>query len=274
MPLEGENQGVERVSAILHAFRMAERGGLRLIDVATYTGLNKSTVFRLLRALVGVRLLEHDEETGLFYLGFDLFLLGSVASARFGILEMGREHLMRLSARTHDTVYLSARSGLEAVCIDRCVGSFPIKVLTLGIGDRRPLGVGAGSLAILASLPDEEVDSIVEANSIQFQRFKSFSRSKMFEMVLESRRNGFAFNDGRIIPQMSAVAVPVIGRNDRPIAALSVAALTERMKPRRRDTIVRWLKTEAKMLSGRLKDLTNGMPDPMMHKLLSKEADD
>jgi DNA-binding IclR family transcriptional regulator len=35
-------------------------------------------------------------------------------------------------------------------------GSFPIRTLVLDVGNRRPLGVGAGGLAILAAIGDEK----------------------------------------------------------------------------------------------------------------------
>ena len=72
--------------------------------------------------------------------------------------------MARIAEATGDTVFLTQRSGLDAVCVDRQEGTFPIKTFTLEIGMRRPLGVGTGSLAILSALSEEEIQAIVNSN--------------------------------------------------------------------------------------------------------------
>ena len=47
---------------------------------------------------------------------------------------------------------LSLPSGIESLCIDVEEGTYPIRANYLRVGSRRPLGVGAGSLALLAWL--------------------------------------------------------------------------------------------------------------------------
>ena len=73
--------------------------------------------------------------------------------------------MRRLAERTQDTVFLSARDRDEAVCLERVIGDYPIKTLTLSIGDRRPLGVGAGSLALLSALSDRAAEGNVVVTS-------------------------------------------------------------------------------------------------------------
>src|SRR5690606_39494348 len=62
-------------------------------------------------------------------------------------------------------------SDLDAVCIDRAEGSFPIRVLTQNVGTRRPLGIGSGSLALLAAAPDDEVDNILRRNASRLKDY-------------------------------------------------------------------------------------------------------
>ena len=51
-------------------------------------------------------------------------------------------------------------------------------------------------------------------------------------MVRATQREGHAFNDGRIVSAMAAVGVPVKDRDGRALAALSLAAIRERMDRR------------------------------------------
>ncbi|MDA4183469.1 hypothetical protein NY815_07130, partial [Escherichia coli] len=70
--------------------------------------------------------------------------LGLLARPRYRLSDLCDGALHRLADVTQDTLYLSERSGMEAVCTNRALGDFPIKAMPLDIGIRRPLGVGAG----------------------------------------------------------------------------------------------------------------------------------
>jgi DNA-binding IclR family transcriptional regulator len=48
------------------------------------------------------------------------------------------------------------RAGGYLVCIDRKIGDCPIKVFTVDVGLRRPVGVGGGGIAVLASMPEKQ----------------------------------------------------------------------------------------------------------------------
>src|SRR3989304_4526478 len=88
-------------------------------------------------------------------MGQRAFELGLAAAPRFNLPDMFRPSLHRIAEKTGDTVFLTARSGNDSVCIDRKEGSFPIKTFTLEVGARRPLGAGAGGPAALMLLPGQ-----------------------------------------------------------------------------------------------------------------------
>lgn len=249
-------QGVQRTAQVLRALAhhdpQSRRHGARLTDVVAATGLSKSTVHRLLNGLVRVGFVEYDEAGACFHLGFDLLALGAAAGNRFGILEMAQDSMNQLVKRTADTVILTVRSGEQSVCIDRREGEFPIRTLNVSIGDRRPLGIGAGGLALLAALPDEEVERVIETHSARLRDYPGYSPALLFEFVERTRRTGFAFNDGRVLPEMYALGMVVRDPVGRPVAALSVAAIVSRMQDERRANIVKWLGDAARQTEARI----------------------
>ena len=261
-------QSIERADAILTSLAAGGGSGRRLVDVAIETGLQKSTAHRILGTLIATGLVEQDPDSGLFHLGVRLFALGVAAANRYGLVELAGETMRRLAERTADTIYLSVRSGTEAVCVDRASGSYPIKTLTLHPGDRRPLGVGAGSLAMLTWLPDDEVRRIIDANTGALAAHVNFDPATLLQLVATSRRDGYAFNDRMVIPGMCAIGVPILGRGDRPVAALSVAAIETRMDTGRRTDIAGWLSDEAKLLTDRLAEATGGLTEASVRRLL------
>lgn len=238
-------QSVERAIAVLRSLADRNTAGARLTDVVSDLGLAKGTARRLLLVLMREGLVVQEPGSRRYHLGAGLFSLGSVAGARFSIRELALPSLSRLAERSGDTVYLSVRSGLDAVCIHRQEGTFPIRTLTLTVGDRRPLGVGAGSLALLASLPPAEAETVMDANGERFGRYSDrLDAQTVRQMVARARIDGYAFNDGLIVPGMCAIGVPLLGRHGLPEGALSIAAIAGRMEPDRRTQLVALLERE------------------------------
>jgi DNA-binding IclR family transcriptional regulator len=263
---EGSVQSLERAVAILHALADGHRHGVRLTDVAAQTQLSPSTAHRILSALVELGLAEQDRGSPRFYPGLTLLGLGAAAANRHGLAELAAPFCQRLADRTGDTVYLSLRSGNDVVCVDRVEGAFPIKVLTWNVGDRRPLGINASGLAILAALPDDEAGRLVEANAVRIAGYTGHDRAGVHALIERARRRGYAYNEGFSAPGMGAVAVPIRGGQGEPVASLCVAALESRMDAERREMVVRWLNEETATLAAHLDSITHGLSAPVMRR--------
>lgn len=222
---------------------------LRLTDISEASGVNKATALRLLETLIEEGFVARDERKKLYTLGEESATLGIAMHGRNHIRNRARSALLRLADISGDTVLLSTRSGCEVVCIDREFGNFPIRANYLDIGMRRPLGIGAGALAVLAWLPDEEVDSILELNQpILARNYPRISVSLIKDAVQQSREQGFAMLLNVVVDQMGGIAVPIMGMDGRPYAAISIAALTQRIESRQ-EMLVAAMKKEAQELS-------------------------
>lgn len=239
---------IDRVARILAALAGQDGEGAKLSDLARRTGFGKATVHRLLSALVDVGYVAQDAGSRRYRLGTGLGLLASEAHHR-SVAGLAHPFLERLARATADTAFASTREGLAAVCVGRAVGAFPIRTLSLEAGDRRPLGVGSGSLALLAFLPDAEAEAIIEGNRRWLADYPAFQPDALRKMVAETRRYGFSFIDGRLVPGMNAIGVPVPDADGRPVAALSVAAIAERLRGDRIPEVVRLLQSEATELA-------------------------
>jgi DNA-binding IclR family transcriptional regulator len=267
---EAAVQSLERASAILHVLAGEHRRGARLTDVATQARLSPSTAHRILTTLVDLGLADQDPGSARFFPGLGLLGLGAAAANRHGLAELAAPFCQRLADRTGDTIYLSLRCGTDVVCVDRVEGSFPIKVLTWNVGDRRPMGVSASGLAILAALPDDEMGRIVEANASRVEMYTGQDRAGVHALVERARRRGYAFNEGFSAPGMAAVAVPIRGSRGEPLASLCVAALESRLDPDRRETVVQWLRDETTALATHLDDITHGLSAPVVRRLRAR----
>jgi DNA-binding IclR family transcriptional regulator len=253
----GLHQNISRASAVLDALASAATEGLRLTDVVRATGLGKATVHRILAGLAACGLAEQDPASGRFLVGMRILSWAASAGDRFGLARLAQPAMARLAGATLDTVYLTVRSGDEAYCLDRREGSYPIKTLTLGVGDRRPLGVGAGGLVLLAFQPDAEIERILALHAYSGVALP-FDQITLREMIAATRAAGFAYYDApvllgaEVVTGMAAVGVPIRRPQGGPLAALSVAAITPRLEPPRREAVVAQLRSESAQIEGAL----------------------
>jgi DNA-binding IclR family transcriptional regulator len=239
---------IDRAARVLRVLASGGQQGLALREVATECEFGKPTAHRLLSALIDAGFAFQDSETRRYRLGTGLSMLAYAANQQH-IGGLTQPAIRRIADVTSDTVYASVREGVAAVCVGREIGSFPIRTLTLEVGDRRPLGVGSGALAMLAFLPDAEADSILQKNEPWIEQYPGYSIGYLKEAIAESRRYGFSFVDGRRIPGMNAIGVPVHDASGSVVAALSVAAIADRVSGDRISELAGILQREAAALS-------------------------
>lgn len=239
-------QTISRAAAVLRVLARGA-GGWRLTDIAAETKLTKPTALRLLRALEGEGFAFCDLG-GQWRLGLGLVTLGAAAANRDGIRHLAGEALHRLADRTGDTIFFSLREGAEIVCVDRREGSFPIRTLMLNPGDRRPLGIGAAGMAVLAYLPDDERNAALAEIEPMLPVWPGHTVELISQRIALARLRGHALNDGQIFSAMWAVGVPICDGAGRVVAALSLAAITERMQEPRLAELVALLRTEAEAI--------------------------
>lgn len=223
---------------------------LRLADIASGADLSAPTTLRILETLIHEGFVRRDPAHAKRYqLGEQALLLGMAMQGRDHIRDRARPALVRLAAVTGDTVLLSTRHGVESVCVDREFGSFPIRANYLDIGSRRPLGAGAGSLALLAWLPAEECETVIElVKPTLARRYPRLGTQRLREEVQRARENGYSLLLDVVVEQMGGVAVPVFGADGRVVAAISIAAMSERITSRL-PMLVKALQQEASKLS-------------------------
>ncbi|MBW3097173.1 IclR family transcriptional regulator [Pseudohoeflea coraliihabitans] len=245
-------QSIDRAADILRAVSKHSATGAKLADVVGETGLTRATAHRLLQALVATRLLEQDTVASRYFLGVWLIHLSEQASERFGLERLTLQSRARLSERTGDTIFLTTRIGASMICSARTEGSFPVKVLTLEVGSTRPLGVGAGGLAIMAFLSEAEQKLVLKACADQYSRF-NLDRDRVAALCAEARKHGYSIDRNIVLPGVTGVGIPLRGPDGEIVASLSIAAISERMTEDRIEEVGALLKEEAETLAALMK---------------------
>jgi DNA-binding IclR family transcriptional regulator len=241
-------QALQRASLLLRLIASHGRSGVRLSDVVKESGLEHPTVHRILKGLMAEGLVMQAAESRRYFLGPLVFELGLAATPQFKLTDICGPALQRIAEKTGDTVFLIVRSGNDSVCIDRKEGSFPIKTFTLDVGVRRPLGAGAGGLALLMLLPDETVNDIVGANATRITGYNNLTVPALLKALRRSRELGYALNDIHNTTGATTLSLPIVNRYGEPFAAISIGAISSRMNDERQKQLASILRGEIRLI--------------------------
>ncbi|MBW2118158.1 MAG: IclR family transcriptional regulator [Deltaproteobacteria bacterium] len=228
-------QSIHRAIDLLRSVaKYNNKGGATLSKIARDTDLHVATVHRILLALVTEGLLTYDPAIKRYHLGFELFSLGASAQ-QFAIRERYHPAVVRIAEETEDTVFLIIRLGNDSLCLDRVEGKFPIRYLPIEIGDRRPVGFGVGSLALIAFLPDEQFESIIFENRRSYPQYKQhLSTEDIRNRAKQCRKSGYVVSEGLFHENITGVGVPIFDKKgEKVLLSISVSAISQRMSPNR-----------------------------------------
>lgn len=204
-------------------------------------------------------MVEQVEDSRRYRLGQELAVLGWSANRTvYDIKELAAEDLAAVAAKTGDTGFVAIRSGTEAVCIDRLAGAYPVKAFTVEVGTRRPLGVGATGVALLAALPQDEAEAVLDAIKENLVRYPNAGLRQIREAVQRARQAGYALSEGLMLKGVRGVAVVIRDSSGRPIAGIGTAAINDRLPPSRIPEIVRVLRLHANHVEQRIAAAESG----------------
>lgn len=226
-------KSIRRAMDVVRVVTQFQRTGATLSKVANVAGLSTSTAHRILRSLSEERMLRYDEERRCYFLGMLAFELGLATQAESQVQPFWRDTIEQISRETRLTSYLMARSDCEAVCLICVQGSTTIRAMPLEVGQRLPLGIGAGSLAILATLEDAEIDEIVTLNAARLRQFPGEGEQvgRILERVGAARESGFSISTGSVANGLVGIGVPVLPRTGLLQLAVSVSAVANVVDP-------------------------------------------
>lgn len=247
-------QSIRRALAILRIVAAGQERGVRLIDVVTSTGLSQPTVHRILRVLIEEGAAEQNPKTRRYAIGNEVTLLGLARVARFPLRAAAEPYLQYLSETLGDTIFLTIANGDDSVCIGRWPGSYPVKVLSIDVGARRPLGAGVSGLVLLSSRTDGEIQAIVQRNARRLAALK-VDPAALIERAHEVREQGYSYTAKGVVQGSRAVAVPVYDGTGAVVAGIALATITARLPASRLSPVIQEMQKQAELLRQRIAEI-------------------
>lgn len=218
-------QAIRRAAAILRRIGQADSRGVSLAALVEALRLPRSTTHRILKCLVEEGLVSHETDRRRYVVGPLTYELGLAVTTDALEVAQWRNAVDRVAQRTGVTAYLMRRSGMEATCILKTDGSAAIRVIPVDVGQRRFLGVGAGSTALLAALDPQTSDRIIRAIGPSLRDYPGLNETVIQRIVDEARATGFAVSRSNVVKDVIGIGMAAPRQEGAPHLALSIAAL-------------------------------------------------
>lgn len=225
-------QAIERTSRILLSFAEGEPL-LGVSEIARKLTLPKSVVHRALDALVETGLVARDRETSRYRLGPRALELGLAAVGAPDVRTLALPIMQELVRESGETATLSLLVGVERVYVAQ-VESLQEVRMTVEVGRRYPIYVGASGRAILAHFSPEEIGRYLDRTALDALTPSTITDRKRLERELAKvRAQGYASSSGERDPWAAAVAAPILPSGRRVIGSMSICGPRTRLSAER-----------------------------------------
>lgn len=247
------SSSLRRALDVLAAIALAcERGPVpNLTEIASQTGINRSTVSRLLQPLIEARLVDQDPETDRYRLGPQTARLGQIYLQHLEVNDVAGPVLQALVDESQETAHLGVRDETDVVYVDK--HESPLSVRTGSrIGSRQPLYSTAMGKVLLAHAAPSVFDAMVR-EGLPHRTATTITAPDALQVELERvRADGYAIDDQENELGIRCIGVPVFDHRGSVVAAISVSGPAARMSIERLTELSTFVMNAAAGVSRRL----------------------
>ena len=199
-------------------------------------GLPKTTVFRYLKTLTTIGLLEHDAEADRYRPGLGLWRLSHASGPYETLKQVCKPHMKRLRQRFNETINLGVLSGGEIFYLDVLESERSLRMQS-SIGATDPLHSTSLGKVFLAFSPPERRALLLVDELPQITPNTITDRGKLAEQLEIIWTTGYAIEIGENEEGSYCIAAPIRDGRNVAIAAISLSAPISRYDESARQAI-------------------------------------
>jgi DNA-binding IclR family transcriptional regulator len=229
-------QAIARAVAVLKAFGPdpAQRTPQEL---SSRTGLNRSTVYRILNALEREELVASDG-AGRYHLGSELASLGGLALRQLDLHGVALPHLRDLARRSGETVDPEVLRGAQIMIVEEIPGDYLLSP-SGNIGTVYPAHCTSTGKLLLAALPPDALDALLSGELRACGPCSLTDAAALREALRVARERGYATSYEELEAYLHSVGAPIYDHRGHVVAAVSVSGPAARMPRHREPELVR-----------------------------------
>lgn len=212
---------VARGFAVLRCFKRGERA-LGNKDMATRTGLPRSTIARLTHTLCELGYLEYLPALEKYSLGTPVLSFGQAYLSSLDLRDVARPQMQKLADNVRGTVALAGNSGDDMMILELAHGN-PTFALRVSVGERVTRGTSALGRACSAGYPTEVREQKLQDFRRRVSKDAWPAAERSFRTAFtEYDKWGVCLSLGDWNPDVHAVSTPMMTNDDQRAVAFSV----------------------------------------------------
>jgi IclR family acetate operon transcriptional repressor len=231
-----EMKSVTRSLRILEA--VAQHQPVTVGELTKLFGLPKSTVQRTLVTLNEAGWLRASRgDTTRWEIGARVLAVRPAAHQGSSLFAAAREPMCRLRDAMNETIHLSVPDGLRCmVMVDRVDCTRAVRTYHQ-VGDTSPMHATATGHAVLAQLSAEEVDEVIAHGLESYGEETITDAQQLRDELHRVRQDGYALNRNQYLPDVAAIAAPILAADGTPVATVAISMPASRFDP---DKLEQW----------------------------------
>jgi IclR family transcriptional regulator, KDG regulon repressor len=226
---KGVIQSLSRAFTLLEAIAN-EPHGVGLTALSKSTGLHSSTVFHLLKTMVGMGYLRQGPDNKNYFIGPQVFCLAASARSELALVRAADPVLRELALTTGDSCLFGIRAIDDvAIVVGKAEGNAVFQISDR-LGGARPGHCTGMGKVLLAFLPERRLEPYLRTHELKaFTPNTITDRGRLKAELLEIQRTGFACDDAEFHPDLRCIAAPVRDFTHQVIGALALSGPSWRL---------------------------------------------
>jgi len=227
-----KSKTVEKSLKIIE-YALKKNVSIGIHEIAKNLNMNTSTVQRIVNTLSRGRYLSQDSESKKYVLGLKFLEISKCILNEIDLIKIARPHLKELRDTTQETIHLMILDGSMGVYIDSLESPRRIRVVS-AIGTSDDLHYSAVGKAILAYLPNNEVEKIVKIRGLKKMAINTITDFNNLKKELsEIKRCGYSIDDEEGEIGTRCIGAPIFKHNGKVNTSISLAAPCQRLTKRK-----------------------------------------
>ncbi len=237
---------VSKALCILDAFS-TETPSWGLRELARKLDMSHSIVYRILSSFEEKGYVVQNLETNKYELGIRIIELSNIVEENIKISEMLQPIMKKIALETGESVVLTIVDNEEGLYL-KIVESEKSVRFSGAVGKRSPLYIGASHKVILAHLPQDIQNKIID-QGIQNKAKHIDTREDFLELLDYIKKQGWFYTSSETFDEVAAVSIPLFDNKNNILGSLSVAGPNYRLSESQTNKILPILQENQKNMN-------------------------
>lgn len=202
------------------------KNGLSLNELVNLTSIPKTTLYEILLMLIETEMIQSLEgKTRLYQIGLKAFVIGNRYIQNMDLVTESKPIVKKISEDIDKTIFIAILDGNQIIYLHKHEPEF-VPIYTANITNREDAYCTSLGKAILAFLPEAEIDSLIDTMNFKKRTDRTIiDRDSLKKELKVTKNRGYSIDDREIIDFVQCIGAPIFNHRGDVVAGISTAGL-------------------------------------------------